>query len=407
MKSTDDIIRQIKDGTLREDASVELKRWLPNKDILAKVLVGLANTGGGHLIIGIEESAKGFKAVGLKEGEGAAIGMIEAVCDEFNIHINTTVLKTNVKGNDILIVEIHPLNAVTYYSRPSSPERLYAYTRNEDGSTQKTDDTKTYQKIYKYMTLETFMTCLYTGTWRFFEPNKWQDKYERRFYCAEYQFPNTHEAAPKLFATCATRERNSEASWKVYAGGTGLSQHCLQLELNLVEFRKQLQASDFLLEEKVVTYEHDGYIENLHKPDDSNYQLYFQPFSRRNFISLLSLKRKAYEYEKEVRFFLIPKDPQGERSHGKQKSDYQDIPIEWTKLIKSARIDKYCSPAELKSLQQACFAAGINPKFSCGALMGGNKPHNTPPANSVDIPFALFCIDDMQGSSRLKIKQKE
>ena len=49
MKSTDDIIRQIKDGTLRENASVEMKRWLPNKDILAKVLVGLANVGGGHL----------------------------------------------------------------------------------------------------------------------------------------------------------------------------------------------------------------------------------------------------------------------------------------------------------------------------------------------------------------------
>ena len=108
-----------------------------------------------------------------------------------------------------------------------------------------------------------------------------------------------------------------------------------------------------------------------------------------------------------VCLFLIPKDPQGERSHGKQKSDCRDIPIEWAKLIKSARIDKHCSQAELKSLQQACFAAGINPKFSCGALMGGKKPHDTPPTNSVDIAFDLFCIDDMQGSSRLKIKQKE
>ena len=121
MKSTDDIIRQIKDGTLREDASVELKRWPPNKDILAKVLVGLANAGDGHLIIGIEESAKGIKAVGLKEGEDAAIRMVEAVCKEFSIHINTNIKKINVKGNDFLIVEIHPLNAVTYYSRSSSP----------------------------------------------------------------------------------------------------------------------------------------------------------------------------------------------------------------------------------------------------------------------------------------------
>lgn len=406
MKSTDDIIRQIADGTLREDASVEMKRWLPNKDMLAKLFVGLANAGGGHLIIGIEESTDGCKAVGLRESEAAAFGMVETVCNEFSIHINTTVTKTKVKGNDILIVEIYPINAITYYSRSSSPERLYAYKRNKDGSTQKTDDTKTYQKIYKYMTLETFMTCLYTGTWRFFEPNKWQDKYERRFYCADYQFSNAHEAAPKLFATCVTRERNSEASWKVYAAGTGLSQHCLQIELDLVEFRKQLQASSFLLEEKVVTYEYDDYIEKLHHPTNINYHLYFDPFTRRSFISLLSLKRKAYEYEKEVRFFLIPKVLQGERSHGKQKSEYRDIPIGWAKLIKSVRIDKHCSQAELKSLQQACFAAGINPIFSCGALMGGGKPYDTPPANSVDIPFVLFCIDDMQGSSRLKIKQK-
>lgn len=39
MKSTDDIIQQIEDGTLCENASVEMKRWLPNKDMLAKVLV--------------------------------------------------------------------------------------------------------------------------------------------------------------------------------------------------------------------------------------------------------------------------------------------------------------------------------------------------------------------------------
>lgn len=50
MKSTEDIIRQIKDGTLREDVSVELKRWIPNKDMMAKVLVGLANVVGGNLV---------------------------------------------------------------------------------------------------------------------------------------------------------------------------------------------------------------------------------------------------------------------------------------------------------------------------------------------------------------------
>lgn len=82
MKSIDDILRQIADGTIREDASVEMKRWLPNKDILAKVLVGLANAGGGYLVIGIEESADGCKAVGLRESEDAAIRMVEIVCNK-------------------------------------------------------------------------------------------------------------------------------------------------------------------------------------------------------------------------------------------------------------------------------------------------------------------------------------
>ena len=62
-----------------------------------------------------------------------------------------------------------------------------------------------------------------------------------------------------------------------------------------------------------------------------------------------------------VCLFLIPKDPQGKRSHGKQKSNYRDIPIEWAKVIKSARINKHCSPAELKSLQHAAQHTRVKP----------------------------------------------
>ena len=125
MKSTDDIIRRIKDGTLREDASVELKRWLPNKDMLAKVLVGLANAGGGHLIIGIEESADGCKAVGLRESEGVSIEMIESVCNEFSIHINTNIKKINIS------ISSHSQDAISSLcfrsnAKPTNMRRKYA-----------------------------------------------------------------------------------------------------------------------------------------------------------------------------------------------------------------------------------------------------------------------------------------
>ena len=125
MKSFDEIMRQIADGTLREDASVELKRWLPNKDVLAKVLVGLANAGGGHLIIGIEESADGCKAVGLRESEGVSIEMIESVCNEFSIHINTNIKKINIS------ISSHSQDAISSLcfrsnAKPTNMRRKYA-----------------------------------------------------------------------------------------------------------------------------------------------------------------------------------------------------------------------------------------------------------------------------------------
>ena len=121
MKSFDEIMRQIADGTLLEDASVEMKRWFPNKDMLAKVLVGLANAGGGHLIIGIEESADGCKAVGLRAGEGAVIRMVETVCNEFSIHINT-----NIK-NILIDMGYTMFNINDFFTRTKSPLEFNTY----------------------------------------------------------------------------------------------------------------------------------------------------------------------------------------------------------------------------------------------------------------------------------------
>ena len=39
---------------------------------------------------------------------------------------------------------------------------------------------------YKYMSLDSFIVSLVNHTWRFVEPKKWKDKYEGRFYNADY-----------------------------------------------------------------------------------------------------------------------------------------------------------------------------------------------------------------------------
>lgn len=242
------------------------------------------------------------------------------------------------------------------------------------------------------------MTSLYHKTWRFFEPSKWNDKYEQRFYCANYRLPAAIGNTPQLFATCVTRAMNSEAAWKVYANGQGLGAHCLQFELDIVELRKQLRASGHRLEERPIEYKSEKEILELHKKRSPYYPKYFGSFSFDSFLKLLSLKREAYTYEQEVRLFIIPKAGGTRNKNRKAKS--LDINIDWTKVINKVRIDKKCTDAELVSLQQACFFVGINPIINNYRFIG-NKPI---PPGLKNVDFERFDIDDMPGAKSITIK---
>ena len=56
MKDINEIISALVAGTLQESEAVELKRTLP-RDLpqIAKTIVGIANSGGGYLILGAIE----------------------------------------------------------------------------------------------------------------------------------------------------------------------------------------------------------------------------------------------------------------------------------------------------------------------------------------------------------------
>lgn len=249
------------------------------------------------------------------------------------------------------------------------------------------------------MTIEAFLISLYAKTWRFFEPNKWNDKYEQRFYCAKYQIPDAEHATPQLFATCVTRKQNSEAAWKVYSHGQGLGSHCVQLELDIDELRAELRNNGLGIAEMPVEYKEENYILDLHKKDKSkDYAKYFTSFSFDKFLKLLTLKRDAYSYEQEIRIFAIPKD-YAQRSLG-NTSQCKDLAIDWSKVIRKVRIDQDCTDAELISVQQACFFVGINPIIQGYAFIGNIHK----PANCVDKEFERFDIDAMPGSSRITIK---
>lgn len=303
---------------------------------------------------------------------------------------------------EIVFLQIEKSSMLAYYSRKlTSPERMTAYVRKDDAvikSQNEVLDKRAYKNVFKYMTIEAFLISLFSKTWRFYEPKQWNDKFERRFYCANYLLPNSDENTPLLYATCVTKAKNSAAAWKVYSHGQGLSSHCVQLELDVVELRNELRKSGMRVDEKDVVYKKENYILGLHKRSSVDYQYYFSKFSYENFLSLLTLKREAYSYEQEVRFFVRSKDykPRSIR----KRCEYYDIPIEWNRVIKKVRIDHSCSDAELVSVQQACFSVGINPIIKKYNFVG----KLIKPNGCKDIEFEKFDIDAMPGKQRITVR---
>lgn len=387
------------DGQLEDGRLVELKTKVPRDfDNLTRQIVAMANTGGGVIVFGVNERTK--SVVGLHGDYNQLIDGIEQAIKKLSIGIVYSLTREVVNDKDVVILEIKEAVSTAYFSRvDTTPARqlAYRYLDKSEESISLSKEEMRYTKVYKYMTLESFITSLYSRKWRFFEPSKWNDKYEQRFYCANYTFSEARGNTPQLFATCVTKAKNSEAAWKVYSHGQGLGAHCVQLELDIVELRKQLRASGLRFEEKPIEYVHENVILNLHKKNRSYYNEYFRSFTLNSFLNLLSLKRDAYKYEQELRLFVIPNN--GEKRNTGKKAQSQDMIIDWKRVITKVRVDKKCSDAELVSVQRACFSVGINPIIKNYTFIGNISPSE----NLKEIEFERFNIDDMPGTSRITI----
>lgn len=403
MKDINEIVSALIGGTLKESENIELKRTLPRGlPKIAKNIVGIANSGGGYLILGVtEQLVKGSMIIGVSNVDEIQKTLTRVVAD-YTIGVHVIPYIYTVDAKKFIVFQIEKTELEAYYSRRvTSPTRLTAYERiitSDAKIKEEVRDRKLYTKVYKYMTIETFLVSLYAKTWRFFEPNKWNDKFEQRFYCADYKNIGMEHMTPQLFATCVTREKNSEAAWKVYSHGQGLGSHCVQLELDIDKLRIELNKNDLKIAEMYVEYKEEKFILELHNKNKSKaYEAYFSSFSLKKFLKLLTLKRNAYKYENEIRLFAIPKG-NASRSIGND-SQSKDLAIDWSKVIRKVRIDEACTDAELISIQQACFSAGINPVINHYSFIC-NIPK---PANCVDVEFELYNVDAMPGKSRITI----
>ena len=163
--------------------------------------------------------------------------------------------------------------------------------------------------------------------------------------------------------------------------------------------RKQLRATGYQFEEKIVEYKPENVILDLHKKREKYYIEYFSSFTLNSFLNLLSMKRDAYTYEQEIRMFIIPVGD-GER-HKYKKAQHKDLTIDWRDVITKVRIDKKCSAAELVSVQRACLSVGINPIIKNYTFIGNNNIN--PPYGLKDVEFEVYDIDDMPGTSSITI----
>lgn len=224
--------------------------------------------------------------------------------------------------------------------------------------------------FWKYLDLESALLCLRNGNIRFVEPTRWEDKYEGRFYNADYTLVcSDSNEYPFLYACCMSHKPHNEAAWKVYSyGKTGLGAHCVQFKINRSRLRLELvknsedlasivEGNVIYCREEIINRIHEKEIDSKKgKVPNTNYNSFFNSFDFGKYINLLLLKRDYFQHENETRIFLIPRNAPQEKSKlsSGQYGIHKDISIDWGNIIEEVRIDSKCSSLEYDLLNEAC-----------------------------------------------------
>ena len=212
--------------------------------------------------------------------------------------------------------------------------------------------------LYKYMNGQRAMDFLQTGEFSFVEPIVWTDPYEKRFYLADYK--NTNYQPKQLFCTCFTSKISNEAAWKMYrADGGGIASRTIRFDFQrsiLLRALAQYEDAKFYLGCANYNYT-TKQIDELHKKTNPEYEHFFKDFSDEKFMNLLLIKRKAFEYESEVRLFMIPNDRESIFTISESEAvvyHIRSIVFDNTtlkKMIKQISVDPSCSTIEYEMIE--------------------------------------------------------
>lgn len=408
-KKISEVLDCLKNNELADGPHVELKAY-KNKtkvDDLSKIIIGMANSGGGVIVLGVSDKdlAQSNKKESVSRGlPSDTHDAIQVLSKHIDTHVKGTIDWTVEYGNwdgvEIAGLFVQPAtNDVVYIFSESNPaDRTYYYRHG----TTTIRERQQYRTIYKYMTLDAAILSLENKSWRFWEPLKWSDRYESRFYCANYDDLNvTKGYVPRVYATCLTKSKNSEAAWKVYAGNVGLQSHCIQFEIDVASFRDELSKyCKNRWSEKTVNYQNEKYIKELHQSSAKDHDKYFRDFDFNRFLDLLALKRDAYAYENEVRFFVTKSEFES-RNLIRKKAANIDVKMDFGKIIKGIRVDNKCTDSELIALRYSCRKCGINPVFHRNRNLPDLDSENFLDLKSIEV--VLFDINNMPEHKPIRI----
>ena len=220
--------------------------------------------------------------------------------------------------------------------------------------------------VYKYLRIDKVNEWLLSqtpGKIVFSEPSKWSDPTESAFYNAKLLTRNHVEyQKPKVYATCFTKNQASEASWVVYQHAKkndNRPEGCVKLSIRFDEFLNQLRkwimkeesnGRKFSLFYGNVIYYDWSELKEI-KKRGSHMQL--KTFNagatiKENFLKTLLLKRKAYEYENELRVFLV-------LENGEYDKDGLEVKIDWSKCIRRIYYDESTDIEYLSKLKCSDF----------------------------------------------------
>lgn len=162
--------------------------------------------------------------------------------------------------------------------------------------------------VFKYMPLDRFVKSVDNKELVFVSPETWYDPFEQLYYdidCSSRGY-NTED----IVCMCVSEKSstNEDACWRVYAGANSKTVR-LSIEkdilLKLLDDYSDSEGYEVYIGKVNYLYEKKD-IKGLHNPSSRLYNEYFPATMKvEHYLSLMLLKRKSFDYENEVRIFLV------------------------------------------------------------------------------------------------------